>query len=39
MTKHTDEFLQIAEPLTCREYTVLGDEKSSDPKDGIPGNT
>ena len=21
MTKHTDEFLQCAEPVTCREYT------------------
>ena len=31
MTKHTDEFLQIAEPVTCREYTLPRDEKSSDP--------
>ena len=22
MTKHTDEFLQFAEPVTCREYTL-----------------
>ena len=33
MTKHTNEFLQFAEPVTCREYTLLRDEKSSsDPK-------
>ena len=33
MTKHTDE------PVTCREYTLPRDEKSSDPKGWIPGNT
>ena len=32
MTKHTDEFLQFAEPVTCREYTLPRDEKSTDPK-------
>ena len=32
MTKHTDEFLQFAEPVTCREYTSPRDEKSTDPK-------
>ena len=26
MTKHTDEFLQCAEPVTCREYTLPRDE-------------
>ena len=32
MTKHTDEFLQFAEPVTCREYTLPRDENSTDPK-------
>ena len=27
MTKHTDEFLQFAEPVTCREDTLKRDEK------------
>ena len=27
MTKHTDEFLQFAEPVTCREGTLPRDEK------------
>ena len=39
MTKHTDEFLQFAEPMTCREYTLPLDEKSTDPKGWIRGNT
>ena len=26
MTKHTDEFLQFAEPVTCREYTLPRDK-------------
>ena len=39
MTKHTDEFLQFAEPVTCREYTLPRHEKSSDPKFWIRGNT
>ena len=26
MTKHTDEFLQFAEPVTCREYILPRDE-------------
>ena len=39
MTKHTDEFLQFAEPVTCREYTLPRDEKSTDPKGWIQGNT
>ena len=38
-TMHTDEFLQFAEPMTCREYTSPRDEKSSDPKGRIRGNT
>ena len=39
LTKHTDEFLQFAAPVTCREYTLPRDEKSSDPKGWIRGNT
>ena len=39
MTKHTDEFLQFAEPVTCLEYTLPRDEKSTDPKGWIRGNT
>ena len=31
MTKHTDEFSQFTEPVTCREYTLPRDEKSCDP--------
>ena len=32
MSKHTDEFLQFTEQVTCREYTLPRDEKSTDPK-------
>ena len=39
MTKDTDEFSQITEPMTCREYTLPRDEKSTDPKGCIRGNT
>ena len=39
MTKHTDEFLQFAEPVACREYTLPRDDKSTDPKGWIQGNT
>ena len=39
MTKHTDEFSQFAEPVTCREHTLPRDYKSTDPKGGIQGNT
>ena len=39
MTKHIDEFSQITEPMTCREYTLPRDEKSTDPKGWIRGNT
>ena len=39
MTKHTDEFSQLTEPVPCREYTLPRDEKSTDPKGGIQGNT
>ena len=34
----TDEFLQFAEPVTCRECTLLRDDKSIDPKGWIGGN-
>ena len=37
MTKHTDEFLQFAEPVTCREYDLPRDDKSTDPKGWIQG--
>ena len=39
MTKHTDEFLRFAEPVTCREYILPRDDKSTDPKSWIQGNT
>ena len=39
MTKHTEEFSQFTEPVACREYTLPRDEKSSDPKGWIRGNT
>ena len=39
MTKDTDEFSQFAEPVTCREYILSRDEKSTDPKGWIRGNT
>ena len=39
MTKHTDEFSQFAEPVTSREYTLPRDDKSTDPKGWIQGNT
>ena len=39
MTKHTDEFLQFAEPVTCRAYTLPRDDTSTDPKGWIQVNT
>ena len=39
MIMHANEFLQFAEPVTCREYTLPRDEKSTDPYDWIRGNT
>ena len=39
MTKDTEEFSQFTEPVTSREYTLPRDEKSSDPKGWIRGNT
>ena len=38
-TKYTDEFLQFAEPVSCREYTLPRDDKSIDPKGWIQENT
>ena len=32
MTKDTEEFSQFTEPVTCREYTLPREEKSSDAK-------
>ena len=39
MTKHTDEFFQFAEPVTCRAKTLPRDDKLTDPKGWIQGNT
>ena len=39
MTKHTDEFLQFAEPVTCRDCTLPRDDKSTDLKGWIQVNT
>ena len=37
MTKYTDEFLQFAEPVTCREYTLPREEKQLTRKVGFEG--
>ena len=39
MTKDTDEFSHFTEPVTCREYILLRDEESTEPKGWIRGNT
>ena len=39
MTKDTEEFSQFTDSVTCREYTLPRDEKSSDPKGWIRVNT
>ena len=39
MTKDTEEFSQFTDSVTCREYTLPRDEKSSDPKGWIRGNS
>ena len=39
MTMDTEKFSQFAEPVTCREYTSPRDEKSSERKGWIRGNT
>ena len=39
MTKDTEEFSQFTDSVACREYTLPRDEKSSDPRGWIRGNT
>ena len=39
MTMDTEEFSKFTESMACREYTLPRDEKSSDPKGWIRGNT
>ena len=39
MTKDTYDFSQFTESVACRGYTLARDEKSSDPKGWIRGNT
>ena len=39
MVKDTEEFSQFTESVACREYTLPRNEKSSDPKGWIRGNT
>ena len=39
MTKETEEFSQFTQSVACREYTLPRDEKSSDRKGWIRGNT
>ena len=38
-TKDTEEISQFTELVACREYTLPRDDKSSDPKGWIRGNT
>ena len=39
MTKDTEQFSQFRESVACRKYTLPREEKSSDPKGWIRGNT
>ena len=39
MTKDTEEFSQFTDSVACRGYSLPRDEKSSDPKGWIRGNT
>ena len=39
MTKDTAEFSHFTDAVACREYTLPRDEKSSEPKGWIRGNT
>ena len=39
MTKDTEEFSQFTDSVACRECTLPKDEKSSNPKGWIRGNT
>ena len=39
MTTDTAEFSQFTDAVACREYTLLRDEDTSEPKGWIRGNT
>ena len=39
MTKDTEEFSQFTDLVACREYTLPRDERLSEPKGWIRGNT
>ena len=39
ITEDTEEVSQFTDSVACREYTLPGDEKSTDPKGWIRGNT
>ena len=39
MTKDTEEFSQFTNAVACRAYTLTRDEKSTEPKGWIRGNT
>ena len=39
MRKDSEDFSQFTDSVVCREYTLPRDEKSSDPKGWIQGNT
>ena len=39
MTEDTEEFSQFTDSVACRENSLPRDEKSSDPKGWIRGNT
>ena len=39
VTEDTEEFSQFTHSVACREYTLPRDEKLSDPKGWIRGNT
>ena len=39
MTKDTEEFSQFTESVACREFSLPRDEKSTDSKGWIRGNT
>ena len=39
MTKDTEKFSHFTELVTCREYTLPRDDKPTDPKGWIQGNT
>ena len=39
MTKDSEKFSQFTESVACREYTLPREEKSSDAKGWIRGNT